>query len=776
MDKSQAVRLKAFIRISGVVQGVGFRPFVARLAAENRIFGSVRNESGHVCIEAIGYESDLSRFIDQILRQPPVGSRISRLQKRVTELSQTDEPLHDFIIQKSGEGAGGTVMPTPDIAICEDCRKELFTPGDPRFENPFISCTNCGPRFSILRRLPYDRVNTAMDGFPLCALCAFQYGDVSDRRCHAQTVCCNNCGPVLTYRDKSTSFAAKEALNAAVQALKRRELVAIKGIGGYHLACDPFDDEAVSALRTLKGREYKPFAILFSSIEDVKEHCIVSSSEAAMLEGPERPIILLQRKDTSDISKAVYTSSPYLGVFLAYTPLQYLILRQTGPLVMTSANRTGLPIIKDDDEMLRFLHVHEELYGVLLHNRGILRRADDSVAAVVCGNTQMMRRARGYVPLPLSFSKKGGPALLACGAQQKNTICLSRGEFFYPSAEIGDLDTKELVDVYHETVSDMQEMLGIVPELLVCDAHPYYESTRYAQSTGLPILKVQHHFAHIASVMAEEGITRPVIGVAFDGTGYGTDGTVWGGEFLIASPTDFIRAGHIKSIRFIGSDESVLQGWKSAACVLHDAGILSTASDSRYALIKAALDLQVNTIRSSSMGRVFDAVSSILGICHESTYEGQCAIELENAAAHFAGRAQEEPFPFLLTNEKSEIVADLSPCIRTLCEYHEKGMDAGRLAYRFHLTICRLIVDVCIKLRDQSGIQTVALSGGVFQNRILLSAVVPGLKQEGFSVYTNRQVPAGDGGISLGQAYIGRWANCTKEEKQPCVLPFRENS
>ena len=776
MDQSKALKVKATLSLSGVVQGVGFRPFVARLARENRIDGFVRNESGQVYIEAVGYEKDVAGFIDGIWKHPPAGCRISRLDKNIDRPWKADECLRGFTIQKSGDSYCGISMPSPDIALCEDCLEELYTPGNPRYGNPFISCTNCGPRFSILRQLPYDRCSTTMDSFPLCSLCTSEYEDIADRRCHAQTVCCNQCGPSLSFICRNTSAVTGQvALNAVIDALKKFKIVAVKGIGGYHLACSPFDGETVATLRALKGRENKPFAVMFSNLEEIRMHCEINESEENLLRSPERPIVLLTRKESA-ISEKVYTSSRFLGVFLPYTPLQHLILRRTGPLVMTSANLTAMPIIKDDDEMQGFFSGHDELSGILLHNREILRRLDDSVAAVTDGKTHLLRRARGYVPLPLPISIEDGRSVLACGSQQKNTICLSQGEFFYPSSEIGDVDSLESLKVFNDTISDMQAMLGITPKLVVCDAHPDYESTRYALSTGLPVIKVQHHFAHIASVMAEAGLTGRVIGVAFDGTGYGVDGTVWGGEFLIASPQDFVRAGHLKSVKLLGSDESVRQGWKSAACMLYDAGILPQSNDSRYTLINAALDNEINTIRSSSMGRLFDAASSILDICQKSTYEGQCAIELENAAARFFSPGNpQDPFPFSLTEDDSGIIADMSPCIKNLYECKAKGMDRNLLALRFHMTVCRLIVDVCLRLREKYKIDTVALSGGVFQNRILLFQAVHSLEKSGFQVHTNRLVPSGDGGISLGQAYIGRMGRLKKEELQSCVLPFREN-
>ncbi len=755
MAKVQAV--KSIIEIYGVVQGVGFRPYIARLAKEFHLSGSVKNVTGHVVIEAAGDEENLARFIRAIEVRKPEGSHISSLRHHIQPFPGGEEFPADFAILESGHEGEGPVMPTPDLAVCKDCLRELYTPGDPRYLNPFISCTNCGPRYTIMRCIPYDRINTSMDGFPMCTLCGTQYKEPEDRRYHAQTVCCNRCGPTLFYRDRNELKDGSSALKKAIEDLQNKKIITIKGIGGYHFACSPFDEDAIARLRILKGRECKPFAVMFKDIAEIKEYCDVTKKEEDLLTSSARPIVLIPRKP-SPILKGVYTSSPYLGAFLPYTPLQHLILHQTGPLIMTSANLTSLPIIKDDSQMLPFFEHHGELAGILYHDREILRRLDDSVAQVILHQIQMIRRARGYTPLSFP-ALESGPPLLALGAQEKNTVCLYREGYLYPSQEIGSLDSLETTGVYRETVYDMQSLLHIKPELAVCDMHPEYESTRFAKSLGLPLLMVQHHFAHTAAVMAEYQITDTVIGISFDGTGYGTDGTIWGGEFLIASKDRFIRAGHIKAIHMLGGDESVLQGWKSAACLKFDAGL--PPSGCREELVYAAIHHQVNVIRSSSMGRVFDGVSALLNICSESQYDGQCAIELENTAANYAKQNSlvAEPFPFDIYEEGGQYIAHLSPCIREICALREKGGDAGNLAYRFHITICRLIEAMCEKLSSKYGIRKVAIGGGVFLNRILTEHTVPLLERAGFEVYMNHMVSPGDGGLALGQAYIGLHSN-----------------
>jgi hydrogenase maturation protein HypF len=758
MAAGEAVTSVATLTIRGVVQGVGFRPFVARLARAYGLTGQVRNEGGQVRVIAYGEAGVLREFRKAVEENAPQASSIVSLGMRLSVLPAGETAPVAFVIARSSR-AEGLSMPTPDIAVCGDCLRELAEEGNPRYRNPFISCTHCGPRFTILRGLPYDRQNTSMDRFPLCALCGAQYEDPDDRRCHAQTVCCNQCGPTLRWRGREAAAKAtgEAALESAVRALRAGGIVAIKGVGGYHLACDAMDSSAVSALRVLKGRESKPFAVMFRSMETLQEHCEADEPERALLIGPERPIVLLKRRAGSGIAKEVYGTSPNLGAFLPYAPLQALLLEEISPLVMTSANVTGLPIVIDDSEALRFPAEHGQCEGVLYHDRAIVRRVDDSVAMAVNGQTVLLRRARGYVPLSIPFSGEGGPKVLSLGAQQKSSICLSAGGQTYPSAEIGDLSSEETMAVYRETVGAMHALLNIVPDVAVCDLHPGYDSARFAAETGLPIMKVQHHFAHIASVLAETNRRGPVIGVAFDGTGYGPDGTVWGGEFLLTSATEYTRVGHIRAIPFLGGDASVRQGWKSAVCLLADAVMLRADDDPRYPALLAALGGGLNVIRSSSMGRVFDGVSSLLNICHDSGYEGQCAIELENAAAAAEPLNPLDSFPFDLYKDADGMLQiDHAPCVRALISRLDAGERKETLALCFHQTICRMIVEACLRLRERYGLRTVALSGGVFQNRILLTQTLRALESAGFEVLINRAVPPNDGGVSLGQAYIAR--------------------
>ena len=778
MAQGKAVNVQKALRISGVVQGVGFRPFVARLARKHALTGSVRNAGGAVIVRLGGEAEAISRFLEELMENPPAGSFI-----RSVEQLECEETLPEGFVIEPSEAASGIAMPGPDIATCPDCLNELFTPGDPRYQNPFISCTYCGPRFSILKELPYDRNTTSMDAFSMCGLCEGQYHEEEDRRFHAQTVCCNACGPKLSgITRENNQHTGDRALKTAIEFLNSGGIVAIKGIGGYHLACSAMDAAAVARLRLLKGRESKPFAVMFGSLSVVAAHCVVSKEEEALLTSPARPIVLLYRNQDSPIAQGVYGASRYLGAFLPYTPLQHLLFRETGPLVMTSANPSGLPIIYREEDILRFFAAHNELDYVLSHDRGIERILDDSVVAVVGGNTQFIRRARGYVPLPVAQAEDQGHTVLALGPHQKSNICVYNGGQFYPGTELGDLETQEMIRSYEQTAADMQRLLQANVTHAVCDLHPEYASTRYAKSLCLPLRELQHHFAHIASVMAEHGRIKPVIGVSFDGTGYGTDSTVWGGEFLLASPYGFTRAGHIKPSAYLGGDASIRQGWKSAACLFYGAGL--PAQDARGELVEAALKSGVNAIRSSSMGRVFDAVSAMLGICQDSTYEGQCAIELEAAAARYGGESL--PLAYEVLEEQGKLIVDLAPALRELRLEQENRAEVVLLAHRFHMTTAAIINDICERLRARTGINEVALGGGVFHNRILLEEATQLLTDAGFEVLTNRAVPPGDGGISLGQAYIGAvWASeperCASgrggewKEEEACVLRFPEN-
>ncbi len=758
-----ATTLRALIHIEGIVQGVGFRPFVTRLARRCGVTGTVQNAQGAVRIEAFGGGEALEAFASALERDRPAPSHIARLACTTRALAQGERAAEAFRILPSREEENGLVMPSPDLAVCEDCLREMGDPADPRYRNPFISCTHCGPRFSILSAIPYDRPNTSMAGFPLCPLCQGEYTDGDNRRFHAQTVCCNDCGPRVTLVERSgEAWRAGEsqsggqpksetrhrlqdqALDRAIELLAAGAIVAVKGIGGYHLAVDAANPQGVQTLREVKGREAKPFAVMFRDMEALLSHCRVNEAQRALLESPARPIVLLERRPSA-IAPQVWGASTELGAFLPYTPLQHLLLAHLPPLVMTSLNLSSLPIVSRDQDALAFMEAHPQVAGVLLHDRPILNAQDDSVMQIVAGRPTFLRRGRGHVPL--SIPVKPG-RVLALGAQEKSVFTFAARGYAYPSMELRDLDTLENTARYREALEAMGNILGINPELVAYDPHPGYATGAVAAELPAPKLPVFHHHAHIASVMGEHGLVSPVIGVAFDGTGYGEDGTIWGGEFLIADRRSFRRAASLKPVWLLGGDASVRKASLTAACYRFDAGL----KEGLDPLLARALEQRINGVLSSSMGRLFDGVSSLLGICHASTYGGQSAIELNYAAQAFAqGGGEAEPLPYAI-NEAGQ--ADFAPCVRALLARLAQGEAPGALAYAFHLAVADMVKSMCLRLGDQSGIGTVCLSGGVFQNRLLAEKAISLLEKEGFRVYINQAVPAGDGGVSFGQAVM----------------------
>ncbi len=745
------------IKLYGIVQGVGFRPFVVKLAFSLGLTGKVRNSGGLLDITVCGAAAQLDAFQKRLLEEKPMNALIVHCETENIPYKCDSS----FAIEPSGE-AEGPVFVSPDLCVCDACLEELTSEQDQRFAHPFISCMACGPRYSIIEAAPYDRDTTTMRDFDMCDACYAEYTNRENRRFHAQTISCHSCGPFLLYRDSAGAETTHEAaLKGAVKALRTGGVVAVKGIGGYHLCCDPFNQKAVLRLRELKSRELKPFAVMFPNLDDLRHYALVSPQEEALLFSPARPIVLLKQKQ-NDLASAVCGDSRLLGAFLPYTPLQAMLVQTAGPLVMTSANVSEAPIVKDDASMLAW----PGLDGVLYNTRRIAARADDSVAKVLAKQTQMIRRSRGYAPLPVILRGTPQGVLFAAGGQLKSAFCLASGRFAYVGPHIGDLDNDDCIRAYRESLERLQRLLRISPDLAVCDMHPGYASTALAEETQLPLLRVQHHHAHIASVMAEHGLDEPVIGIAFDGTGWGCDNAVWGGEFLVFRANTFKRAGHIKAVRFLSGDEGMKDAAKSAMYYLHDAGLDAQIRDDRWPLIRAALDNDVNVHRNSGMGRLFDAVSAVLDVCTYNRYEGECAILLENLAARARAQGMEPAqMAFSVSQKDGILVADATPVISALTQ---SGKSQEALALGFHQAVANMAVDICVRLREQTGIGTAALSGGVFQNAVLLEDILSKLTAKGFAVYTNEIVPPNDGGISLGQAQIGLWHLNGKEYK-PCV-------
>lgn len=748
----KTVRLKVY----GIVQGVGMRPVVARHATACGITGTVANLGPYVEIFAQGDEEKVDEFVRLIGEEPPKRAAILKVDARTLE----DAPIFEsFEIIESGK-TSGEIFVSPDIAICDECLEELFDKNNRRYLHPFINCTCCGPRLTILDSLPYDRERTSMKEFPMCEKCASEYHDPATRRYDAQPVCCNDCGPEVFILDDPEERRGRDAIIYTRKLLSEGGIVAIKGIGGFHIACDAYSEDAVRRLRELKHRPAKPFAVMMRSIDSVKAHCEIIPLQEEILKGHQKPIILLDRKDGSDLARSVAPGNPKLGVMLPYAPLQSLLfdyddgIEMPDTLVMTSGNISGLPICRDDDDARR--EIAKFCDAILTHNRKIRIRADDSVMDFYNGKPYMIRRSRGYAPLPYMMSEDFNGSVIAYGGELKNTFCIGVNNLFYPSSYIGDLTDLKGKAVLAESVERMETLLETKPQLAVCDLHPSYNSSLAAEESGVPLVRVQHHYAHILSCMAENDYHGECIGVSFDGTGYGTDGTIWGGEILRCSPTDFKRLGSIRPFLQTGGDVASKEGWRIAVSMLIDIfgdraeeilymlGLIRTGS---FKTFKAMHDGKLNSVVSTSAGRLFDAVSAILGIKFENTFEGEASTALMYEAMkcsnHICGCDYELTGEYI---ETDKIVKDL--VLRRLA-----GEDPGELAYRFH----RLLGEAAAEFVSANAgtVRTAALSGGCYQNTLLLDITKKALENRGFKVLIHSLIPPNDGGISIGQAFYG---------------------
>lgn len=732
------------ITVLGVVQGVGYRPFVARIAERLGVRGTVKNSGGIVEIDAEGEPERIQQLAHELAHSAPRGAQVSRV---VTEEIEP-RAFDGFAIIESELQSDETPLFPPDLPICDDCLRELYAPDDRRYGYPFISCVACGPRYSILERLPYDRCNITMDAFPMCPACETEYTTETRRR-HAQTISCHDCGPQLIFQRGDARLDGAAALEEGVRLLRGGAVLALKGIGGYQLACDPRSERAVDTLRSLKRRDKKPFAVMFPSLDAVRAVCRFTDEEQALLSSPARPIVLLPKVGEL-FCRSVSDESRFLGVFLPYTGLHQLLTDACGPLVMTSGNLTNEPIITDDAAALSL--PLDCIGGVLYHTRVIVAPLDDSVARVVCGAPQLLRRSRGYVPAPLFLAQETSQPVLAVGGDLKACFCLMRGNRAYLSQHLGDMEEYAVFETYRTQLERMERIFGLAPRAVACDMHPGYRTVQLARSLGLPLTEVQHHHAHAASVMAEHGL-QSCIGVSFDGTGFGTDGAVWGGEFLLCRGADFTRAAHLRYVSLCGGDRAPRDASLTALCYRLACG--EESADERAVWIGAALRAGVNTCESSSMGRLFDAVSAVLGIRTQNTYEGECAIALENAAAA-AQAAGEAPYPLTLTVEDTPdgLLLDQIGLMRDVIRAARGNASPAAVALGFHLALARAVLAVCVTLRVRSGERAVTLSGGVFGNLLLMEQCVCLLKADGFEVYINRETPCNDGGICLGQAWL----------------------
>jgi hydrogenase maturation protein HypF len=750
------------IKVRGIVQGVGFRPFIYGLASQYHLTGWVRNTSAGVEIEVNGEPQDLHLFVEGIKNHPPPLARIDWLDAQEV----TPDHYQRFEIIESQPHPGDFIPVSPDVAICADCRRELFTPGDRRYRYPFINCTNCGPRFTIIKDVPYDRPMTTMAVFTMCADCSREYHDPLDRRFHAQPVACPRCGPQIWFEAVGSRLAdGEDALALARQWLCEGKVVAVKGLGGYHLACDASNPQAVELLRTRKKRSDKPFALMAPDLETIERYCVVSDLEKSLLSDAKAPILLLERKPGAPLAPQVAINQRAYGFMLPYTPL-HLLLMEKAPgfpdvLVMTSANLAEEPIAYLDTDARERLSTLAD--GFLLHSREIYMRTDDSVLRTARGQTYPIRRARGYAPDPIRLSVPV-KRVFAAGAELKNVFCLTRDNYAFLSHHIGDLENYESLRSYESGIAHFERLFRIQPEILACDLHPDYLATRYAlaraESENLPVFQVQHHHAHLAACLADNGwpTGEPAIGVCLDGTGYGTDGAIWGGEFLIGGFKGFQRFAHLKYVPLPGGDAAVRKCSRMALAHLWAAGIpwepdlipLAEFSRQEAEVLLHQLEKGLNAPPTSSMGRLFDAVSALIGVRQTATYEGQAAIELENCVdPHESG---------WYTFEFHDGEIDPAKLWREILTDLRASTPASVISARFHNSVARLVLDVCQAITAATAISTVCLSGGVWQNMTLFNKTVPLLEKAGYTVLTHRQVPANDGGIALGQAVIASYA------------------
>lgn len=760
------------VRVYGIVQGVGFRPTVSRHASKNGICGTVCNKGPYVEIYVQGKKEQAEGFLNDLEKHPPKRAAILKIN---TEDVTTETSVHfdSFDIIES-EKTKGEIFVSPDIAICEECKAEMYNPKDRRYLHPFINCTCCGPRLTILDSLPYDRERTSMKEFPMCPDCAKEYYDEKTRRYDAQPVCCNACGPEVYLIGRNER--GREAITYTRKLIHDGGIVAIKGIGGFHLCCDATNEEAVGRLRALKCRPAKPFAVMAKDETVAKRECVVTPEQEEILTGHQKPILLLDRRKDGKLAPSIAPGNPKVGVMLPYAPVQLLIfqyddgIEMPDVLVMTSGNTSGAPICREDKEAMA------ELSGLcdamLSHNRKIRIRADDTVMDFYKNTPYMIRRSRGYAPLPFMTSTDWKGQVLAVGGELKNTFCIGVDSRFYPSPYVGDLEDIRTVKALQETIHRFQTLLEVNPQVVVCDLHPKYNSTVVAEQLGYPMIQVQHHYAHILSCMTENDCQEPVIGVSFDGTGYGTDGTIWGGEILLADYENFTRFGSITPFLQIGGDASAKEGWRIAVSMIY--GYTKNREEAWEIIEKLGLcseqeskvqftmaDRKMNAVVSTSAGRLFDAVSAILGIRKRSGFEGEASTALQFAAETYKEQKhlhrEDGSVHQLVYENDGRLILDTQTLVQQIVEEKLQGADSNQLAYLFHQELAEQIIAACVEARKVSGRKKAALSGGVFQNRLLLRMTENRLMEEGFEVLRHCMIPPNDGGIAIGQAAYGMY-------------------
>ena len=753
------IQARVRLIICGGVQGVGFRPFIYRLAQKNGLHGWVMNTPQGVTIEVEGGAAAISAFVPGIALEKPLRSFILSMES----VWITPQGAKGFEIRASDSQGKTSALVLPDIATCPDCLKDILNPQNRRHGYPFTNCTQCGPRFSIITSLPYDRPNTSMGTFVMCADCRHEYDDPLNRRFHAQPNACTRCGPHLEWWDGEGRVLCTHygALDAAVAAITGGAIIALKGLGGFQLLADATNQDAVLRLRAAKQREEKPFAIMESSLEEALRECEISELEQSLLCSPESPIVLLRRRPGSRrIAPAVAPGNPILGVMLPYTPLHHLVMRRVGrPVVATSGNRADEPICTDEYEALGRLRGIADFY--LVHNRPIARHVDDSIARIMLGRISILRRARGYAPLPVQLTH-APPHTVALGAHMKSAVALSVGKSVFVSQHLGDLESTPSLDAFHHTITDFQHLYAVEPEVIVADGHPDYLSVKAApglvERTGSRLVTLQHHLAHILSCMADNELPPPVLGVAWDGTGYGLDGTIWGGEFLRVTPDGVERFAHMRCFPLPGGDAAAREPRRSALGLLYaiyggevfgmtDLAPLASFSATERAILETALLRKINTPITSSMGRLFDAVASLIGLRQKASFEGQAAMECEWISGDCPTSSAPYPFTIRSGGNSKAVVLDWEPMIRGMIANLREHRLPAELSARFHRTLAEMI----LRIARLSGLPNVVLSGGCFQNESLLTHTVRLLKREGYSPFWHQRIPPNDGGIALGQ-------------------------
>ena len=756
--------------VYGRVQGVGFRPSICRLAQELHLTGSVRNLGNGVEILARGEAENLQTFVDALwhLERPVFVEKIDELP--VDENKFVGALSTDFqVVESDAKITRQTIVPA-DLALCSQCAAELEDSKNQRYHYPYISCANCGPRYSIIRNLPYDRKTTTMGEFSMCAHCSGEYKDMANRRGRAETISCNNCGPQLVAwaREEQQSFGQENALQKARELLQQGKIIMAKVMGGFNLICRADLESSVQLLRQIKHRPTKPFAVMFADVTTAKKYLSISAKESELLKNQVRPIVLVTKpKEDFGLAENVAEGTASLGIFLP--PLGFYQLLTEYPLIVTSANYSGAPIIFNDEEAEKFYHDNKDIAGLFTYSRKILQPADDSVVQVVAGRTMVLRRTRGYMPEPITVNFNA-PEFLATGAQMETSFCLTKDNKYYLAQVPAEAAEERTAKQWLTLEQDWENLLNICPKAVVTDLHHHYDSTEWgkkiAQERGIPCLSVQHHFAHALSVVAEHHLQNDVLAVTFDGTGLGSDGAIWGGEFLLVQGAKFERYAHLEAVPFLRDDSSMRQAWKSEICYLNNAGIKFPATDVKAALIEKLLDEKLNVIPNSSMGRLFDGVACALGLGQENTHQGCCAQRLESAATLALQKGIKPATLHFVHNEKGSIWSSKN-LWQAILNFDKNNFDeVASLALGFHLAVVEMIVQVAEQVRSEKQIDQIVLSGGCFVNKILVEETIKQLQDKKFKVYINNQVPTGDGGVAFGQAYYaglacqeGDWLN-----------------